>query len=57
MVQEQGDGKSVVPLSCRDTQQAPQDRVDKALDSLEYRNTGRNPTIKEGKVTKIRKKI
>lgn len=37
--------------------QAPQDCIDKALDSLEYRNTGWNPTVKEGKVTKIRKKI
>jgi len=56
-VQEQGDGKSVVPLSWWDIQHASQGFTGKALDSLEYRNTGWNPSIKEVKVITIRKKI
>lgn len=56
-MQERWNKKSVVSLSCRDIQQALEDCIDKALDSLKYRNTGLNPTMKEGKVTKIRKKM
>lgn len=47
--------KCVVPPSCWDSQQAPQDCTGKALNSLEYRNTGWNPAIKERKLIKMRK--
>lgn len=57
MVQEQGDGKSVWYLCpwTEDIQPASQDCTGKALDSLEYRNTGWRPILKEGKVIKMRK--
>lgn len=47
--------KCVVPLSCWDIQQAPQDCTGKALERLDDRNTGWNPNIKERNVIKMRK--
>lgn len=56
MVQVPGGWKKcVLPLSCWDIQPASQDCTGKALDSVEYRNTGWHPILKEGKVIKMRK--